>query len=125
MGVEPALSAVVAVGLVDVEPILDVLPIPLILVEPSSARMLFANGAAQRFVGGRRRSAPARGLPAAYRLYDSSGRLLAPEEIPAVRAARGEPLSYVQFDWETPDGIRTVIVSGATIAPGRAAGSPS
>ena len=32
-----------------------------------------------------------------------------------MRVARGETLSHVQVDWETPAGIRTVMVSGTTI----------
>ena len=56
-----------------------------------------------------------RGVRDAYRLYDASGRPLRPDEMPAVRAARGETLSHVQVDWETPAGMRTVVVSGTTI----------
>ncbi len=36
--------------------------------------------------------------------------------MPAVRAARGEVLSHVQVDWDTPGGLRTVLVSGSTIS---------
>ena len=101
----------------DVEPILDVLPVPLILVEPGSARMIYANTAAHELAGGALTlDVPAEDYPSAYRLFDSSGRPLAIDEMPAVRAARGETLSHVQVDWETPGGLRTVLVSGSTIA---------
>jgi PAS domain-containing protein len=100
----------------DVEPILDVLPVPLVLVEPVTARILFANTAAHRLAGGALRlGVPAEDYPRTYRLYDASGRPLGPDEMPAVRAARGEVLEHVQVDWETPDGLRTLIVSGSTI----------
>ena len=74
MGVEPALTAAVGGGLVDVEPILDVLPIPLILVEPGTARMLYANAAAHRMAGGALTlGVAAEEYPSAYRLFDASG----------------------------------------------------
>ena len=98
MSSEPASSAAL-----DVEPILDVLPVPLILVEPETARVLFANAAAHRLAGGELRlGVPAEDYPRIYRLYDSSGRPLGPDEMPAVRAARGERLEHVQVDWTRP-----------------------
>ena len=116
MGVEPALTAAVGGGLVDVEPILDVLPIPLILVEPGTARMLYANAAAHRMAGGALTlGVAAEEYASAYRLFDASGRPLTTDEMPAVRAARGETLSHVQVDWETAAGMYTVVVSGTTI----------
>ncbi|WP_157592713.1 SpoIIE family protein phosphatase [Solirubrobacter soli] len=112
MSLEPALSAAL-----DVEPILDVLPVPLLLVEPGTARMLYANEAAHRLAGGTLTlGVPAEEYPRTYRLYDASGRALEPDEMPAVRAARGEVLHNVQVDWETPRGICTVLVSGSTIS---------
>ena len=71
--------------------------------------MLYANAAAHRLAGGALTlGVPAEGYARAYRLFDASGRPLATEEMPAVRAARGERLEHVQVDWETPDGLRTV-----------------
>ena len=40
---------------------------------------------------------------------------LARDAMPLVRVARGETLSNVQLDWDTPDGLRTVLVSGTTL----------
>jgi PAS domain-containing protein len=101
----------------DVEPILDVLPVPLIVVEPGSARVLYANAAAHKLAGGvLTLGVPAEEYSRAYRLRDASGRALGPDEMPAVRAARGETLSHVQVDWDTPEGVRTVLASGTTIA---------
>ena len=48
---ETALTAAVWGGLVVVEPVLDVLPVPLILVEPVTARIIYANAAAHRLAG--------------------------------------------------------------------------
>ena len=82
---------------------------PLILVEPGTARMLYANAAAHRMAGGALTlGVAAEEYPSAYRLFDASGRPLRPDEMPAVRAARGETLSHVQVDWDTAAGLRTV-----------------
>ena len=108
MRFEPALTAAVRGGLADVEPILGVLPVPLILVEPGTARLLYANEAAHRLAG----DPLALSSP---KLYDASGHLLEPDELPSARAARGETLSHVPFDWETPAGMRTLLISGTTI----------
>src|SRR3954471_24683428 len=103
-------------GSLGVEPILDVLPVPLMVVEPGSARTLYANAAAHKLAGGvLALGIAAEDYPRAYRLRDASGRALGPDEMPAVRAARGETLDHVQVDWDTPDGVRTVLASGTTI----------
>ena len=79
------------------EPLLDLVPSPLLLISPATGRVLFANRAAQR--GGRRR------LPAG---------LEAPEQR---RVAAGERFSNLRVDWETPAGTRTLVASGDTIVP--------
>ncbi|MBE2320060.1 SpoIIE family protein phosphatase [Solirubrobacter sp. CPCC 204708] len=79
---EPTLTAVV-----DVEPLLDVMPVPLVALEPVTGRVLHVNAAA----GGE---------------Y--------PRE-PALRVAGGESLSNVQFDWDTGARLRTVLVSGTMV----------
>ena len=114
MSSEPALSVAP-----DIEPILDVLPVPLILVEPVTARMLYANTAAHRLAGGALTlGVSAEDYPRAYRIYDVTGRALESHEMPAVRVARGETLHHLQVDWDTPDGLRTVLVAGSTIELG-------
>jgi serine phosphatase RsbU (regulator of sigma subunit)/PAS domain-containing protein len=87
---EPVLSAAL-----DVEPILDVLPVPMVLVEPGSGRMLYANAAARRLAGG------------------------TPDGLPVVPAAFGEGLDQARVDWDTPDGLRSLLVSGARITSAR------
>jgi PAS domain S-box-containing protein len=58
-----------------------------------------------------------RGISAVYGLYHHDGRPMADDEVPAVRAARGEHFTNVPVDWDTPAGRRALLVSGATIAP--------
>ena len=91
MGVEPALGG-------GVEPILDVLPVPLVLIEPETAEVLYANASAHALAGG----VIAGGTP---RLYDQAGLPIPREDAPLARVARGETLSNVQLDWDTPDGL--------------------
>src|SRR5690348_15705508 len=67
--------------------------------------MVYANPAAYELAGG---------LPEP-RLFDPEGRRLPQDELPSVRAARGESLSNLQLDWETSCGLRTVVVSAATL----------
>ncbi len=50
-----------------------------------------------------------------YGVFDESGRRLASEEHPAVRAARGERLRNVPVDWATPAGRRSIVVSSDTV----------
>jgi GAF domain-containing protein len=73
------------------------LPSPLILVEPTSGRVLFANRAAHGIAGGAARMD-----------------LMAPVYR---RVAGGERTEGVQVEWETSSGPRTLVASGATITP--------
>src|SRR5215217_1069434 len=98
------------------EPVLDALPTPKLLVEPGTGRMLYANQAAHRLAGG---AFPLAGdgenYADTYRVYDESGHLLGNEEHPAVRAARGERLRSVPVDWESPTGRHSLLVSADTV----------
>src|SRR3712207_5097589 len=94
------------------EPVLEALPSPKLLVEPGTARVLYANPAAHRIAGGRFPLAGGTGeYRATYAIYDESGRELGNDEHPAVRAARGERLRNVPVDWDTPAGRRSLLVS--------------
>ena len=118
MSSEPAFSAA-AGGSLDIEPILDVLPVPMILVEPGTARILYANA--------RRAQARGRGVDARRSGGGLSARLPAlrhhragagvGRDAGGPRGARGET-HHLQVDWDTPDGLRTVLVSGSTIELG-------
>ena len=71
--------------------LLDALPASVVIVEPGSARVLFANRAALELTGeeaGRPAPPPSGCRPSACR--DAEGRPLADEALPSVRAARGE-----------------------------------
>jgi PAS domain S-box-containing protein len=108
VGVEPAVAGL--------EGILDVLPSPLLLIEPVTARVFYANRAAHRLAGGAfPTGAGAERYHELYRCYDEHGRRIPNDEMPGVRAARGERISNFQMDWETPDGLRSLVVAGDTV----------
>jgi PAS domain-containing protein len=73
------------------------LPSPLLLISPSTGRVLFANRAANEAAGG---SFP----------MDAE----APEY---QRVAAGERFANLPVDWETPAGTRSLVASGDTIVP--------
>jgi PAS domain S-box-containing protein len=89
--------------------LLDALPASVVIVEPESARVLFANRAALELTGEEDpvgRSA-AEWMPAGS-CRDAEGRPLAEAALPAVRAARGERVRGTMVSWQTPRGERTL-----------------
>ena len=91
-------------SLTQLEPVLDAVPTPLLLIEPGTARVLYVNPAAHRLAGGRMEKAPDADYASVYGVFDPSGRRLPSEEHPGVRAARGERFQNVPVDWVTPAG---------------------
>ena len=109
-------------SLTQLEPILDAVPTPLMLIEPGTARVLYINPAAHRLAGGRMDKAEDADYASVYGVFDSAtGRRLASEEHPGVRAARGERFQNVAVDWVTPAaGRRSIVVSANTVPLGEA-----
>ena len=97
--------------------LLDGLPTPVVVLEPGSGRVLAANRAAHELSG----EDPVGGLAAAWlpvdRCHDADGRPLTEEQLPAVRAARGERLRGTLVTCDTPRGARTLRVSTETVQP--------
>ncbi|MEA2311851.1 MAG: hypothetical protein QOE28_1819, partial [Solirubrobacteraceae bacterium] len=103
------------------EPLLDAMPTPTLLLEPGTARVVYANPAAERLAGGSfPKARDASEYAATYEVFDDTGRRLPGDEHPAVRAARGEQLHHVPVDWVLPDGRRSIVVSSSnlTVADG-------
>jgi PAS domain-containing protein len=86
-----------------------------VAVEPGTGRVLAANRAARELSG----DDPVGGSAAAWlpadRCRDADGRPLAEEQLPAVRAARGERLRGTTVACDTPRGVRTLRVSAETV----------
>ena len=96
--------------------VLDEMPMPLIFVEPTTARVFFANAAANKMAGG---SMPRPESEADYlRVFDIrdlEDRPLRVDDVPAVRAARGEAVSGEQIRWYTPAGPKVIAIHAARI----------
>ncbi|WP_164021392.1 ATP-binding protein [Pyxidicoccus trucidator] len=96
--------------------VLQRLPVPLILVESGTARILFANTKADEHWGAPFPTALTEDDYArAFTLRDMEGRALAATEYPAVRAARGETLTGLQYLADTPRGRRALLVDTAQV----------
>jgi signal transduction histidine kinase len=89
------------------EAILDMMPTPLVLLNPAPRTTVFANWAANALAGGAftGRQAP----PEGFICTDVFGRVMAPELMPAYRAARGERLIGTQLSFAGPFGSGTVL----------------
>ncbi|AFZ24579.1 PAS domain S-box [Cylindrospermum stagnale PCC 7417] len=91
------------------EDVLNLMPMPLLFIEPGTARVTFANRAADEFAGGE--------FPKG-KLCDNFDGLLQgiPHEMmPGVRVARGERLDGLEMDWHTCVGIRSVLLFADTL----------
>ena len=97
--------------------LLDGLPTPVVVVEPGTGRVVAANRAALELTG----EDPVGALAAAWlpadRCRDADGRPLSEEQLPAVRAARGERFRGATVTCDTPRGARTLRVSAETVQP--------
>jgi signal transduction histidine kinase/CheY-like chemotaxis protein/CHASE3 domain sensor protein len=98
------------------EEVLNLLPVPLFFIEPGSARVTFANHAADAFVGGsfpRARSPEEYGT--AWLCTDPGGRGLVIHELPALRVARGERLNGFEMVWHLATGSRPLLFWADTL----------
>jgi signal transduction histidine kinase len=96
--------------------VLDEMPMPLIFVEPETARVFFSNAAARRMGAGS--AAYPRSVDDHTRMFDLrdlDDRPLRIEDVPVVRAARGEAVSGQQVRWYTPGGPKVITVHSARI----------
>lgn len=93
------------------ESLLDLTPVPLILVEPGTGEVTFANRAADELAGGFPRTTLAERPEPYRRATDADGRPVPLEDFPMARAIRGERLIAVPMEWDLPAGRRSVLVS--------------
>ena len=92
-----------------VEAALDGMPLPVMLAEPSTRHILFANAAALDLSHGSlpsgRTFGQAVGLVTGYFCTDAAGSPLPDDRLPAARAARGELVEAMDLLWHTPFGV--------------------
>ncbi len=98
------------------EAVLNLMPTPMLLIEPGTARVTFANKAADEMAGGDfPKGKPAEEYHTVYYCTDGEGNRIPDEEMPGVRAARGERLNGFQMEWHTPAGKRWLILYADTL----------
>lgn len=98
------------------EDVLNLMPMPLLFIEPGTARVTFANRAADEFVGGEfPKGKPVEEYDTVYYLTDKLGSRIPNEMMPGVRVARGERLDGLEMDWYTCVGIRSVLIFADTL----------
>jgi PAS domain S-box-containing protein len=97
------------------EAVLELLPTPVVLVEPGSGEIGFANRAADELAGGRFPRGPVErrmhGRPAS----DGDGRTIANRDLPSMRIARGETVRGERLEWRLPDRVLSLLVSGEVV----------
>ncbi|HLO88285.1 MAG TPA: ATP-binding protein [Nostocaceae cyanobacterium] len=92
------------------EDVLNLMPIPLLFIEPRTAKITFANRAADELAGGK--------FPqdrSAYYYIDANGNRLPEQKMPEVRVARGERLAGLELDWHTCTGVRSLLIFADTL----------
>lgn len=98
------------------EDILNLMPIPLVFIEPETARVIFANQAADKLAGGEfPKNIPAAEYQTIYDCRDAAGNPIPNEQMPGVRVARGESLAGFEIDWHTSTGIHSLLIFADTM----------
>lgn len=96
--------------------LLDGLPTPTLLVEPGSARVLFANRAAHRLAGGRLPTGVAlEDYDSVYFCTDADGHRIPAAALPTARVARGEDVDDYEMNWHTAAGVRSLLLSARAL----------
>jgi PAS domain S-box-containing protein len=98
------------------EAVLDLMPTPLVLIDPSAGGITFANRSAGEAAGGGFRRQEQGAQKRGFLLTDGEGRALRDDEFPGARAARGERVEGVQLDAHLPDGsVRSLLFNAALL----------
>lgn len=97
------------------ESVLNLLPTPLILVDPEQKRVTFSNQAANEIAGVDLAKDVGATYNADYHCTDVNGQLIPPEDVPAIRAAQGEKIQGLEINWHTPVGVFPLLVYADTL----------
>ena len=98
------------------ESALNLMPIPMLLVESSSGKVTFANHAADTMAGGVfPKNVPMEDYAKVYKLTDEKDHDLPVDEYPPVRAARGQTIKDEKVVWHSATGRFAVLVSADTL----------
>ncbi|MFN6481754.1 MULTISPECIES: PAS domain S-box protein [unclassified Nostoc] len=98
------------------EDVLNLMPRPLLFIEPGTARVTFANRSANELAGGEfPKGVPAAEYDTVYHYTDAAGDRIPNEQMPGVRVALGECLNGLEVDWHTPGGVRSLLIFADTL----------
>ncbi|WP_442949541.1 PAS domain S-box protein [Nostoc sp.] len=98
------------------EDVLNLMPRPLLFIEPGTARVTFANRCADELAGGKfPKGVPAADYHTVYHYTDAAGDRIPNLQMPGVRVALGERLNGLEVDWHTPGGVRSLLVFADTL----------
>ncbi|MDY7225137.1 PAS domain-containing sensor histidine kinase [Hyalangium rubrum] len=96
--------------------VLDFMPVALLLLEPGTGRVLFANQIAHRMAGGTfPMGVPTEEYDRFYELLREDGTPMPLEQVPGVRAARGERVQGAGVIWKTPSGRHFLLIDSTMI----------
>ena len=93
------------------------------LLRAGSADIQYVNRAAQRLAGGAFPLGPpeVRNATPGFKATYPDGSPIPPDELPSVRAARGESIDGLEVQWQTPVGHRSLLIRSATVPLGDSA----
>ncbi|QSQ28441.1 PAS domain-containing protein [Pyxidicoccus parkwayensis] len=98
------------------EAVLDLMPMPVVMVDPRSGELTSSNAAADRLHGGSLpRAVPSAEYPGVFHVTDLKGRRLDKEELPTARVARGEKLEDMEVIWHTQSGELVLSISSEAL----------
>ena len=98
---------------------LDCIPTPIVLAEPETGKVSFANAAALELSRADLPSgttlAQAAGFDVGYYCTDPAGAALKEEDLPAVRVAKGQLVEGMELMWHTPHGVLSLVCFAETV----------
>jgi PAS domain S-box-containing protein len=98
------------------EDVLNLMPRPLLFIEPGTARVTFANRAANELAGGEfPKGIAAEEYDKFYYCTDANGDRIPNDQMPGVRVARGERLDGLEVDWHTSQGVHSLLIFADTL----------
>ncbi|RCJ25692.1 histidine kinase [Nostoc sp. ATCC 43529] len=98
------------------EDVLNLMPRPMLFIEPGTARVIFANRSANELAGGEfPKGVPAPEYHTVYHYTDAAGNRIPNEQMPGVRVALGERLDGLEVDWHTSSGVRSLLIFADTL----------
>lgn len=98
------------------EDVLNLMPRPLLFIEPETARVTFANRAANELAGGEfPQGVPAEDYHTVYYFTDADGNRMTNDQMPGVRVARGECLQGLEVDWHIKDQVLSLLIFADTL----------